>query len=275
MIALHAVIMPTLHKKVAVIIPTKDYNLVKTCVSSLIRTHYKFYHIYIAYTGPNDENLDNIIEFCKTIPDKNISLINYGWYNFAKINNDVVFNFVDESYDYLMFCNDDIVFDDDFLTKAMEQNLDNVGTIGSALLFPDKTIQHLGQFMIIKEDDHNMGLSVGHIGYGMTDGYINDLLKEKRNGNTFALVITPHELFKEINGLNENYKECFEDVEYNLECLLRDKKHIILNTKVIHHESKTRNQSEDKKYNMNHDYYNNLMPFVDRNYTKLKTILKR
>ena len=39
----------------------------------------------------------------------NISLIEYDYYNFAKINNDVVKNHVTNEYEFLLFCNNDIM----------------------------------------------------------------------------------------------------------------------------------------------------------------------
>lgn len=59
---------------------------------------------------------------------------------------------------------------------------------------------------------------------------------------------------------NEVYVECFEDVEYNLNCLLKNKKNITISNAVCYHlESQTR----DKK-SLPEDL-NRLLAFINEN----------
>ena len=85
-------------------------------------------------------------------------------------------------------------------------------------------------------------------------------------GNTGAFLLIKKSLFNEINGFNENYIECFEDVELNLECLLKNKKNITVSDAVAyHHESVSRNRSSDKIKNLQRDYIQLLYPFYLKN----------
>jgi DNA-directed RNA polymerase specialized sigma24 family protein len=87
----------------AIIIPHKNNNeLLFKCLKSIQdKTKFKNYHIYIADTG-SDKNkfieLQNFLKdhFAKT---KNVSLVSFDYYNFAKINNTIVEKYVkDEDF---------------------------------------------------------------------------------------------------------------------------------------------------------------------------------
>jgi GT2 family glycosyltransferase len=78
-------------------------------------------------------------------------------------------------------------------------------------------------------------------------------------------------LFEKQNGYNENYTECFEDVELNLRCILMGYENYLSGKSVAYHyESQTRNDSEEKNGKMILDYRENLNPFVMNHFDKLK-----
>jgi len=122
-------------KKVAVIIPTKGkVDLLTSCIVSLYENCDKeLFDVFIADTGSNDLEKSLIIE--NVLPIGNIKLIEYDYYNFAKINNDVVVNHINDDYEFLLFCNNDIKVLNDVIGGML--NVYNTklltGTVGSRL----------------------------------------------------------------------------------------------------------------------------------------------
>ena len=257
--------------KVAIIIPTKNnFEVLRDCLLSIKEYFKGEYHIFLADTGSEDKCKLKIRElFNKSFNgNRNITYIQYNYYNFAKINNDVVFNHVKNNYEWLLFCNNDIVFYGDFIRHVTNVSIDDTGTIGAKLLFPNKQIQHMGQFMSKKNHEFH----VGHIGYGKPNIKSTKKLHEVQ-GNTFACCLTPTKLFHEIGGLNTRYCECFEDVEYNLECNLRNKLNVCDHTHDhYHYESLSRGKNYCK---IMEDYHKNLRPFMTKHWNKLEEIWKK
>ena len=73
-------------------------------------------------------------------------------------------------------------------------------------------------------------------------------------------------LFNEIGGFNTEYRECFEDVQLNVECINRNKDNIFVGDAVCYHyESQTRNKSEEKIKRESEDYSKRIIPFILKN----------
>ena len=197
--------------KVAIIIPTKGkVEMLKECVDSFHEHCDKEkYDIFVADTGSTEEEKNWIKENIN-----NIILIEYDYYNFAKINNDVVKNLPNNVYDFLLFSNNDIKILNDVISGMLSVfELNKLcGTVGGRLHFEDNTIQHDGVFMGIKESNGTLG--VDHINLRNYYNYSNST--KEVFGNTGGLMMTRKTIFENNNMFNENYISCFEDVEYNL-----------------------------------------------------------
>jgi GT2 family glycosyltransferase len=254
--------------KVAVIIPTKGkVEMLQDCVKSFFdHCNSDLFTIFIADTGSSDEEKKWIKENILTLGD--VKLIEYDYYNFAKINNDVVKNHVSEEYSYLLFCNNDIKLLNNViygLLKTYKENV-NVGTVGIRLHYEDNTIQHNGILSIINK---NKIFGVTHKNlrsyYSQTNG--NEIV----SGNTGGLLMIRKKIFENVNMFNENYLECFEDVELNYKCIILGYKNITCSGLVAYHyESITRNENENKIERLNKDYEDRLLPFVNKNLNKLQ-----
>ena len=73
-------------------------------------------------------------------------------------------------------------------------------------------------------------------------------------------------LFETIGGFNTEYRECFEDVQLNVECINYGKDNMFVGDAVCYHyESQTRNKSEDKLRRESEDYTRKLIPFILKN----------
>ena len=84
-------------------------------------------------------------------------------------------------------------------------------------------------------------------------------------GNTFAFAMVPMNIWKRIGGLNENYLECFEDVEFNVNCILNGKTNYFIGDEyAIHDESSSRNKSETKMQRESIDF-NRVTEYMSKN----------
>jgi len=259
----------TTEPKVSVIIPTKNnFNLIKNNINSWKDcVNYKNYEILIADTGSSP----NIINQYSEILDNKVKLIQYDYYNFGKINNDMVKNHVSSDTELILFCNDDVKLLNDALSRCVEiynANKDSVGTIGIRLHFANADVQHCG-ISIISDTTDNIHLT--HVDLRKSSNYFTSI-NYNSLGNTGAFLLISRELFIEIGCFNESYIECFEDVELNLNCLIKGKKNItICDAVAYHYESMSRDKSKDKIEKLNKDYFERLHPF----YLKNKEILSK
>ena len=269
------------YPEISIIIPHKDKNyLIKDLLESFyLKEDYDFnkIHFYIADTGSSPENkeeLKNIITDYRVKKDKefNINLIEYDYYNFAKINNDVVKYYVDT--ELILFCNNDVKLLNNSLSRLVRQYLKNpkkIGTLGSRMYFENNTIQHNG-IVIYLNKDRNIQISHKglHSHYNFSDGV------ESVIGNTGAFMMIRKDLFDSIGGFNENYSSCFEDMELNLESIVKGKYNLNVGDSVLYHyESLTRNDDVDKIKKMGEDGKNILFPFIDKNFKYFKSYLNR
>lgn len=251
--------------KLGIIIPTKgNVNLLKQCINSIHdNDNYTNFKIYIADTGSTDEEKTEIKDFISKMTHTN--LIEYDFYNFAVINNDVVENHVDKDTEVLLFCNNDIKLLNNTITRMMDvylKNKKNIGTIGCRLHYGDNTVQHSGIMMFLHQN-----YQVGITHYGLRSYYTyHKETKKDILGNTGAFMMINKNLFQEIGGFDSSYRECFEDVQLNIECINRNKDNIFVGEAVCYHyESQTRNKSQEKLKRESEDYTKKLIPFILKN----------
>jgi GT2 family glycosyltransferase len=255
--------------KVAVIIPNKNnFDLLNSCIESFnTYCNPTKYDIFIADTGSENSEIEKI-ESLLTKFD-NIKLIKFDYYNFGKINNEVVKNHISDEYEYLVFCNNDIEIKNNIIDIMLDFIIKNPlsGTVGTRLHFKDKTIQHCG--IISWLSNNSTQFHVTHLGLRSYYNYKNTMFESL--GNTAALMMIRKNVFLKCGMFNEEYLDCFEDVELNLECLINGYKNYTLgNAVAFHYESQTRNLNSDKMVNLQKDYQDRLYPFVIKNLNKLK-----
>jgi len=252
--------------KVAIIIPTKgNVEMLKECVDSFYQYCDKdSYDIFVADTGSTDEEKNWIKENIN-----NITLIEYDYYNFAKINNNVVKNLPNNVYEFLLFSNNDIKILNDVISGMLSVFETNrlTGTVGCRLHYGDNTIQHDGVFMYIRQSNSIIG--VDHINLKNYYNYSNST--KEVFGNTGGLMMVRKLVFENNNMFNENYISCFEDVEFNL--ILNSiglKNYICGECVAYHYESTTRNEDPKNLVKLQYDYFTNLIPSVKKNIEKIK-----
>jgi GT2 family glycosyltransferase len=259
--------------KVAVIIPTKNKSdLVTNCVESFFEhCDPNTFSIFIADTGSDDDEKTRI----KSLTEKynNVSVIEYDYYNYAKINNDVVNNHIGGEYEYLLFSNNDVKLLNNIvygMLRVFKTN-NRVGTVGCRLHYEDNRVQHDGIRLMI---DQNNALHVGHNNvnsyYSFTP-HVREVV-----GSTAALMMMNKNTFKLCGGFNEGYIECFEDVELNFKAIsMGFTNYYDGNLVAYHYESVSRNESENKISKLQTDFNERLFPYVQQNSKKLQKYFER
>ena len=258
--------------KIAIVIPTKGKtDLLFDCINSY-NTHCdrSKFTIFIADTGSSEDEIKLIKSKIKEFD--NVKLIEYDYYNFAKINNDVVKNHVSEDYEFILFSNNDIKILNDVISgmiSVYEKNK-KVGTVGCRLHFEDGSIQHDGVFLFFSQEKKSLGVS--HNGLKTYYQYSNGI--RRVFGVTGGLMMIRRNLFTNIGGFNENYISCFEDVELNIMTIKNGYQNYMNSDCVSYHfESSTRNEDPDKLNKLHHDYFNSLLPSIQKNIQKLEKFI--
>ena len=222
--------------KVSVIIPTIDnVEMLFRCVDSLLeKSNYKNLEILIADTGSSEENLEKIKN---KYTQEFIKLIEYDYYHFAEINNDVVNNHVSSDSELLLFSNNDIELVNDAISEMVSlwsKNKKRCGTVGARLHFEDNTLQHAGIFLFGRREGENVNLGLTHHGHRSPYTYPFENVTGTI-GNTAAFVLISKSLFKDVGMFNEKYMECLEDVELNLACVLKGRINCLAGNAVGYH----------------------------------------
>ncbi len=249
---------------VSVIIPTRNkIELVLDSIRSIVKyTHVAQYEILIADTGSTDENkkilADGIKRIDRTTNLIGIRVVEYDYYSFARINNDMVKNHLMRKSNYILFCNNDIKLLNDAIDRCLRlfREKKGVGTVGIRLHYGDNSIQHNG--MEVQFGLDRMVL-LTHRNINSYYQYDRDIVEVV--GNTAAFLMIERSVFEKYY-FNESYKECFEDVELNFQMLKAGRKNYNIGHAVAYHyESQTRKEDSDFYNKIMEDYQNTLLPF--------------
>lgn len=253
--------------KVAIIIPTKGkIELLTQTVDSLYQNcSTDLFDVFIADTGSNEDELKSIEDLVSNYT--NITLIKFDYYNFAKINNEVIKNYIDETYEFILFCNNDIKVLNDVvygMLKVFKEH-PTAGTVGCRLHYEDNTIQHDGVFGYM---DKTNTFKVSHTNLRAYYNFTPSV--KKVFANTAALMMIRKNTFMRCGMFNEKYVTCLEDVELNLKCICLGYENYYDGTLVSYHFRSQTRGNDSYSYNMEKkDLEDNLFPFVKNNIQKL------
>jgi len=257
--------------KVAIVIPTKGKtDMLYDCVKSFYnKSNHNLFDIFIADTGSSTDEKEWITK--NILPMGNIKFIEYDYYHYSKINNDVVNNHIGNEYEYILFCNNDIKILNDVVHQMLKvfKSKKNVGTLGCRLHYEDNTIQHDGISVIFNMK--NKVVSVKHLKQGSYYNY--DVSENDVIGNTAGLMMIRKNTFLRLGGFNEKFKHCYEDVYLNLQLIKSGYNNYFLgNCVAYHYESTTRIIDETTKKEMMDDFNEHILTYVTdtSNFEKLK-----
>lgn len=266
-----------MNKRVAMIIPMKGKInlLVRLLLSIVYHSSYdkESLDIYIADTGSTEKEKNMVKRFIGRIEEENgihCIFIEYDYYNFAKINNDVVKNHIRKDTDLILFCNNDVELINDAISICVGEycnSEETAGTIGARLMFPDNTVQHAG--IVVRYGQNGQP--------SFTHAMLKKPFKLKKNvsrvlswGNTGAFMLISYKTFIENGMFPEGYTACFEDVELNLRVLREGKENITrMDAICFHNESSTRDRAVNSGDIEKIRLYVNSDPFFKERYKKI------
>ena len=264
---------------VSIIIPTKDHiDILDTCIQSIYnKSTYKNYEVIVIN---NNSEKKETFDYFKKMENQfnNLKIIDLNCeFNFSYLNNYAVKNVAKGDY-ILLLNNDAEVVTNDWIEKMLSYAMkDGVGSVGAFLMFPDNTIQHAGVLM-------GKGGIAGHVYSGQPvdiKGYGYELaVPYNVSCCTAACLMIEKKKYLEVNGLNEDLKVAFNDVDFALRLLKEGYRNVFLPTvKLYHYESKSRGMDKSaeqlKRYYQECDYmkdnWNDYIendPFYNSNYSK-------
>lgn len=227
----------SLEPSVSIIIPTRDkYELLRSCIESIqTQTAYANYEIVVINNASCDAST---LDYLKYLSSTGIKVLDYlQAFNYSKITN---FGVANTKSDYLCFLNNDAeVIDPGWLGQLMDHAVQpTVGVVGSKLIYPDGSIQHLG-------------VALGYTGAAghPLAGDMPDETKVAQHSNscfevsavTFACAVTSRETFNQALGLDRDFKVGLNDIDFALRLRSLGMRNVLCGKScLIHHESKSR-----------------------------------
>lgn len=221
------------------IVPFRDQaELTKICVDGLLRLKRDNWRITLVNNGSEKPET---FTWLQQLDDPAISIMDYpGAFNFSSMMNAAVAK--EPGFEYTVFVNNDLEFEGDQLVKYLEAGirLDSAvkfGALGSTLVFPDRTIQHLFVATGVKlVAAHPMRCRNIAPNCPWFESKIRQV-----PAVTGALYMVNTELFKSVGGFDPGLPTAYQDVDL---CLRIRKSGFGIYTYTpvvaVHHESVTR-----------------------------------
>ncbi len=215
-------------------------------------TNYSNYEIIVVDNGSTDLSIEYLNNLKDNLP---ITIIeNETNQSFSKANNDAVQIARGE---YIVLLNNDIEPTYGWLNELMGVmlNNDNVGAVGSKLLFPyyfDKKakkksfkIQHSGDIFAERMDPGCLyAINKSNKYLNIFDNSVNEL--SKCISVTGAVMLIKKSIYNKFNGLDESYNYGLEDVDFCMTLYKNGLDVYYCGTSLLfHHESSTRIKSKD------------------------------
>jgi GT2 family glycosyltransferase len=131
---------------------------------------------------------------------------------------------------YIVLLNNDTLPTPGWLEKMVELALGDtqVGIVGSKLLFPDGRIQHIG----VAFDE---GKNPGHIYRGFPPDIRPAKLSREYQAVTAACLLVDRNLFWSVGGLDEAYKNSYEDIDLCLKVRARGYRVLLCGDAIVYH----------------------------------------
>ena len=251
---------------VSIVIPNKDHIAdLDLTINSVQNGSYKNLEFIICENNSTDEETFN---YYKKIECENIKVVKYnGEFNYSKINN---YARTFASGEYLLFLNNDVemINANSIFEMISFLKRDDVGIVGSKLLYKDKTYQHAGVVI-------GIGGIADHLFKGINDfdtTYMNRAqIAQDLNAVTAACLMVKAKIFDEVKGFEEDLRVAFNDIDFCLR--VRKLGYLVVYnpySSFYHYESKSRGLEDTpekvKRFNNEFAY------FVNRWKDKLDTI---
>lgn len=224
---------------ISIIIPTKDKaGVLDTCLKSIYdKTKYQNYEIIVIDNNSSEQETFDLLDNYKNQYD-NFSYYRFECeFNYSYLNNEAVKK---ANGDYVVLLNNDTeVISEDWLHEMVGYAMqEHVGCVGAKLLYPNRTIQHAGVVIGVGGIAMHANVSTGEDQYG----YFGRLVSVYDwSCVTAACLMVKKCKYLAVNGLDENLKVAYNDVDFNLKLLDEGYYNVVLpNVKLFHYESLSR-----------------------------------
>lgn len=215
------------------LIVTLEYNapgLIKQLAKSLVATlPENGWHWFVRDNSTKDDS-EAVI---KEINDPRITIkrfANEG--TFASQHNELMKEGLFDGYDFLLLLNNDTIAQNDFLTPMLNiiARDGDVGAVGATLIYPNGSLQHAG--IVISGDGQAFNVSTYLIQKaGLFQGL--PLHDREYQGVTGACLLMRVEDYKRLNGMDEEFHWCFDDVDLCLRINQELRKKCVVSSKAI------------------------------------------
>lgn len=252
--------------KVSIIILNKDHKRdLKRCINSIIKkSTYKNYEIIIVENNSKTKKIFNYYKKLEENEKIKIIKTKEQEFNYSKLNN---YGVKYSTGEYIVLLNNDIEIISENWIETMLGNCqrDDVGIVGTKLLYKNKTVQHAGIVLGLTgiAAHVNSGLNENEIGY-----MGRNIITQNYSAVTGAMLMISKKDYEKVGGLDEEFPIAYNDVDLCLK-LRNLGKVVVMNpfVKAYHYESKTRGyeKTEEKK--------NRLQADADRLNSKWKEVL--
>lgn len=227
---------------VSILIPNKDHVAdLKKCMDSIEeKSTYRNFEFIIVENNSTEEET---FAYYKEIEKRdNVRVLYYkGEFNYSRINN---FGAREANGEYVLLLNNDTeMIEPDSIKEMLDVCMrPDVGIVGAKLIFEDNTIQHAGVII-------GFGGVAGHafIGQDRDDnGYFSRIISvQDLSAVTAACLMVRRSVFDEVEGLNEEFKVAFNDIDFCLK--VRKAGYLVVYNpyaQFYHYESKSRGQED-------------------------------
>lgn len=227
---------------VSILIPNKDHVTdLKKCMDSIEeKSTYRNFEFIIVENNSTEEET---FAYYKEIEKRdNVRVLYYKEdFNYSRINN---FGAKEANGEYVLLLNNDTeMIEPDSIKEMLDVCMrPDVGIVGAKLIFEDNTIQHAGVII-------GFGCVAGHafIGQDRDDnGYFSRIISvQDLSAVTAACLMVRRSVFDEVEGLNEEFKVAFNDIDFCLK--VRKAGYLVVYNpyaQFYHYESKSRGQED-------------------------------
>ena len=242
---------------VSIIIPTKDKaKILDTCLQSIYdKTNYKNYEVIVIDNNSCEEETFSLLKSYQEEHD-NFKYFTYQCpFNYSYLNNEAVKK---ACGDYIVLLNNDTeVISENWLSDMVGYAMqEHIGCVGAKLLYPNRTVQHAGVVIGVGGIAMHANVSTGEDNFG----YFGRLVSVYDwSCVTAACLMIKKSKYLEVNGLDENLKVAYNDVDFCLKLLDANYHHVVLpNVKLFHYESLSRGndmrEDQIKRFKKETDY---------------------
>jgi len=234
---------------VSIMIPVhNNFNYTKDCIEAIWHHTNTPFELIIINNNSTDETYDYLEQLLKqNFNDhssfcKNIQVVhNKENESFSKANN---YAAGISNGEFLLLLNNDTKVTDNWLIEMLRAVVkdSSIGAVGAKLLYEDGSIQHAGVGF--------GGLGwVEHLYRGVDRSFPYINIQHEYKSVTAACMLVRKSLYYEVGGLDEDYINCYEDVDFCLKLACKGYKNIVIpTTQVYHFESKTPGRNDKIKH---------------------------